>query len=116
MTNISHQKNGSHSGPADEQAPTVTTGRAAYNIVTDTVTGVNVRRKDNKFQALFVLGSMFLLALLGSLFAVVNPEWQLPWYGGALIGSFLGLVFGVIASGIFLMFYRAWMHLSGKHD
>jgi hypothetical protein len=89
---------------------------AVYNVVTDTVTGVNVRWSDNKFQALFVLISMVVSSLLGALLAVLNSQWDLPWYGGALIGSFAGLVIGIFASGIFLMFYRAARHIKGKHD
>jgi hypothetical protein len=89
---------------------------AAYNVVTDTVTGVNVRWSDNKFQAIFVSISMVVSAALGALLAALNAQWNLPWYGGALIGAFLGSVFGVLGSGIFLMFYRAARHLKGKHD
>lgn len=88
----------------------------AYNVVTDTVTGVNVRWSDNKFQAIFVLLSIVATALLGALLAAFNSRWNLPWYGGALIGSFAGLVIGILGSGIFLMFYRAVRHFKGKHD
>jgi hypothetical protein len=89
---------------------------AAYNIVTDTVTGVNVRWSDNKFQAIFVFVSILLASLTGAVLAALNARWNLPWYGGALIGSFAGLVIGIFASGTFLMFYRAVMHVNGKHD
>ncbi|MEQ1904428.1 MAG: hypothetical protein ABL888_09605 [Pirellulaceae bacterium] len=89
---------------------------AVYNVVTDTVSGVNVRWSDNKFQAIFVLISMVVSSLLGALLAVLNSQWDLPWYGGALVGSFAGLVIGIFASGIFLMFYRAARHIKGKHD
>ncbi len=100
------------------QDPTqpITPVHAAYNVVTDTVTGVNVRWSDNKFQAVFVFASIVLTSLLGAAFAALNARWNLPWYGGALIGSFAGLVIGIFASGIFLMFYRAARHIKGKHD
>ena len=49
----------------------LTTAHAAYNVVTDTVTGVNVRWSDNKFQAKFVCISMVLTALLGALLAAL---------------------------------------------
>jgi hypothetical protein len=87
-----------------------------YNVVTDLVTGVNVRAKDNKFQAIFVACSVLALALSGALLAFVQPSWNLPAYGGAIVGGFVGLVFGVLASGIFLMIYRAARHIQGKHD
>lgn len=99
-----------------DEAQELTSSRAAYNVVTDTVTGVNVRWSDNKFQAVFVFISIIVAASLGALLAAINAQWNLPWYGGALIGSFAGLVSGVLASGIFLMFYRAARHLKGKHD
>lgn len=99
-----------------EQAQSVTPVHAAYNVITDTVTGVNVRWSDNKFQAVFVFASMVLIALLGAVLAALNARWNLPWYGGALIGSFAGLVLGILASGIFLMVYRAARHIKGKHD
>jgi len=91
-------------------------GRATYNVVTDTVTGVNIRWSDNRFQALFVLGSVIVLALLGGIAAFANAQWDLPWYGGAIAGAFIGLVAGTIVSGVILMLFRASRHLKGKHD
>ncbi|XZE56217.1 hypothetical protein SH139x_002313 [Planctomycetaceae bacterium SH139] len=90
--------------------------KAAYNVVTDTVTGVNVRWSDNKFQAIFIFAAVLLVAAIGAILALLYPRWDLPWYGGALVGSFGGLVIGVLTSGIFLMIYRAARHLMGKHD
>ena len=98
------------------QTQSVSSGRAAYNVVTDTIAGVNVRWSDNKFQAVFVFVSVILASLVGAVLAVLNARWNLPWYGGALIGSFAGLVVGIFASGVFLMFYRAARHIKGKHD
>ena len=91
-------------------------GRATYNVVTDTVAGVNLRGSDNKFQAKFVFCSTILFACAGALLAIVITSWNLPWYGGALIGAFAGLVAGVFLSGIFLMIFRGVRHLQGKHD
>jgi hypothetical protein len=53
---------------------------------------------------------------VGAILAALNAHWDLPWFGGALIGSFAGLVIGIFASGIFLMIYRAARHIKGKHD
>lgn len=89
---------------------------AEYNIVTDTVTGLNLRMSDNKFQAIVVVLSMVMASVLGAIAAALNVSWELPWYGGALIGSFAGLVFGTLGSGMFLMFYRGVRHMQGKHD
>ena len=94
----------------------ITHARATYNVISDTVTGVNVRWSDNRFQAIFVAISVIVTALLGALLAALNPSWNLPWYGGGLIGSFAGLVVGILGSGIVLMFYRAARHVKGKHD
>jgi len=99
-----------------DEPPSLTPAHATYNVVTDTVTGVNVRWSDNRFQAICVLISIVATSLLGALLAALNSRWNLPWYGGALIGSFAGLVIGIFGSGIFLMFYRAARHLKGKHD
>ena len=90
--------------------------QATYNIVSDTFTGVNFRLKDNVLQAVFVFASVVIGAAAGAILAALNPRWNLPWFGGALFGSFLGLVVGVFASGIFLMIYRTVRHIRGKHD
>lgn len=90
--------------------------QVAYNVVSDTVTGVNVRWSDNRFQAIFVFVSMVAIAMLGALLTLLNSQQQLPWYAGALMGAFVGMVFGVFGSGIYLMIYRAYRHLKGKHD
>lgn len=100
----------------DSPGPAVSSGRAAYNIASDTVTGVNVRWSDNKFQAVFVFASVVLLASAGTIFAVRNPRWDLPWFGGAMLGTLAGLVIGIFSSGIFLMVYRMVRHIQGKHD
>lgn len=63
--------------------------KAAYNVVTDTVTGVNVRWSDNKFQAILVFAAVLLAAAIGAILAWLNPRWDLPWYGGALVGALL---------------------------
>jgi len=104
-------------GSAESTRPEVISpGKAAYNVVSDTVTGVNLRGSANKFQAKFVAASVVVLALFGAILALLKPRWQLPWYGGAMIGAFAGLVFGIFTSGIFLMIYRAARHAKGKHD
>jgi hypothetical protein len=102
--------------PPVHAAPPASPTDGAYNVVTDTVTGVNVRWSDNKFQAVFVLISAALATLAGSLLAGLNPQWEMSWRSGAMIGLIVGLVLGVFASGICLMVYRTVRHLSGKHD
>lgn len=91
------------------------TGQAAYNVVSDTLTGLNVRKKDNVFQGLFILASVLLGAGIVAVLALLNTGWGIPWYGGAMLGGFAGLVVGFFSSGIFLMIYRAVQHASGKH-
>ena len=105
-------KVGSEKSPLNGISP----GKAAYNIVSDTVGGVNVRKSDNLFQAICILVSIVLLAALGAALAVIYGGQDFPWYGGALLGAFAGLVVGVFASGIFLMIYRAVRHIQCKHD
>ena len=104
------------SGTEKPQSEGISTTRAAYNIVSDTVTGLNVRKRDNKFQAVFIFGSVLLFATISAVITAFNGQWKLPWYGGALVGAFAGLVIGVLASGTVLMFYRAMRHFQGKHE
>lgn len=89
--------------------------RDTYNIVSDTVVGVNVRKSDNVFQAKFIGITVLLLAAIGAASAALNADWNLPWWGGSLIGAFTGLIIGLFASGIFLMIYRAVKHVKGDH-
>ena len=85
------------------------TGHQTYNVISDTVTGANVRLKDNVIQAIAILVFILLGAGIG---ALVVEERVL----GALVGAFAGLVVGFFASGIFLMIYRFVAHLRGRHD
>lgn len=96
--------------PTEPSAP-----RAAYNVVSDTVIGLKVRKSDNRFQAIFIALSVLFMAGLGATLAAWNRNWNLPWFGGALIGSFAGLVGGFFVSGIWLMIYRAIQHIRGHH-
>ena len=98
------------------QVKGISSGQAAYNVVADTVTGVNVRKSDNLFQAIFILVTILLLAALGAVLAAVYGGEDLPWFGGALIGAFAGLVAGFFSSGVFLMIYRAVRHIKGRHE
>jgi hypothetical protein len=94
----------------------VSNERAAYNIVSDTIVGVNARKGDNTFQAKATFGSVLLFATVGIAIVLLKPDWNLPWFAGALFGAFVGLVFGILASGIILMIYRTMRHIQGKHD
>jgi hypothetical protein len=85
------------------------TGSQVYNIVTDIATGPNSRRKDNVYQAIAIFTCLLVGALVGFFVAVDRAF-------GATVGGFAGLLFGLFASGIFLMFFRALRHLRGKHD
>jgi hypothetical protein len=104
------------SNPTEWVGQNVSSGQATYNVVTDTVTGVNVRWSDNKFQAIFVTASILIAATIGAIVVALNGQWKLPWYAGALAGAFAGMLFGIFASGIVLMIYRAMRHIQGKHD
>ncbi len=83
--------------------------RHAYNIVSDTVIGANVRVKDNVIQAIV---TAVCLVVGAGVCAALFDQWQ----AGLFVGGFLGLVIGLFGSGIFLMIYRAVMHLRGHHD
>ena len=66
----------------------VSSERAAYNIITDTVFGLNARKRDNAFQAKVTFGSVVLFAIIGITVVLLNSSWKLPWFAGALVGSF----------------------------
>lgn len=93
----------------NEQSTNRMTGRQAYNIVSDTVTGANIRVKDNVVQAIVIFACLVLGTMIGAL--VVKER-----LAGALVGGFVGLILGLLGSGIFLMVYRAVMHIRGRHD
>lgn len=93
----------------EETPPRPMTGRQAYNLVSDTVAGPNVRLKDNLYQGLAVLVCLFLGAGIG--FLVLKDGLM-----GVLLGGFIGLLVGLFGSGLFLMIYRAVKHAQGKHD
>ena len=95
--------------PLDEAPQEPVTGRQAYNLVTDTITGPNVRLKDNLFQGLAIFVCLLLGIGIGCL-AVTDRV------AGALIGGAIGLLVGLLGSGIFLMIYRAVQHARGRHD
>ena len=83
----------------------------SYNLVSDTVTGVNVRWKDNLFQGIAILVSLFLGAAIG--FAV-GPDRDPAL--GLVLGGFCGLLVGLFGSGFVLMVFRGVRHMRGRHD
>lgn len=93
---------------APEPQPGIS-GREAYNVVTDTLTGPNVRWKDNVYQAAAIGVCTILGAGVGLLFIEDH-------LAAVLIGSLFGMLAGLFGSGIFLMIYRGVRHLRGKHD
>lgn len=82
--------------------------REVYNIVSDIVTGVNFRRRDNLLQ-LAVIGVSLLLGIVIGAFVVQDRCL------GAVVGGFIGLLVGLFGSGMFLMVYRLVRHLLGNH-
>ena len=76
---------------------------SVYNVVTDIATGPNVRKKDNLYQAVFILccvpPPIVAFWLAGQ-----------PWLTCLLFGGLIGLVVGVLLSGGFLMVYRLFRH------
>jgi len=95
--------------PSDDAPQERMTNREAYNLVTDTVAGPNLRLSDNLFQGVAILVCLLLGAGIG--FLVMTDGLT-----GALLGGFIGLLTGLFGSGIFLMVYRAVKHIRGKHE
>src|SRR5262245_32092229 len=95
--------------PGRPAGPRPSSGKEAYNIVTDTVIGVNARKWDNLFQAVAILVCLVLGVGIGFL---ATKDAML----GMMAGGFIGLLAGLFGSGLFLMIYRAVRHAKGKHD
>ncbi len=83
--------------------------KQTYNTVADTVTGANVRWKDNLFQA---IGMVFFVLAGGVIGVLVTSEWIV----GILLGVLAGLVLGFLVTGGILMIYRTVQHARGEHD
>jgi hypothetical protein len=96
--------------PPDKKPDDQLTPRQTYNVISDTVTGANFRWKDNLFQALFILLGLILGVVIG---LVVMSDNRII---GALTGGFVGLLAGLLVSGIFLLIYRGMRHARGQHD
>lgn len=95
------------------------TGQDAYNIVSDTVVGINLRKADNWFQLKVLLVSLAIGVPLGAVIgaSLVDPAERVgSALAGALVLGFLSVVLSVFGSGIYLMIYRAVRHWKGKHD
>ena len=92
-------------------------GQDAYNIVSDTVTGANVRLKDNVLQAIVIAVCLAIGVAIGAVTGAILSDERIPGaLGGGLAGGFLGLLVGLFGSGIFLMIFRMIQHLRGRHD
>jgi hypothetical protein len=91
------------------ELPQQLSGREAYNLVSDTVVGANVRLMDNLIQGIAISVSTGIGAVIGAL-VMVDP------LAGVLSGGFCGMVLGLFASGIVVGIYRGSRHAKGKHD
>ena len=96
---------------APPQAPIDTSARDAYNVVSDTVIGVNLRWRDNLYQGLVILACLVIGAVVG--FAIASPPDRI---GYLIVGGIIGMIIGLFGSGLFLMIFRAARHMRGKHD
>ena len=105
--------------PAEGTPNNSKTGREAYNIVSDTVVGMNVRKSDNLFQLKVILVCVLMGVPLGAIAGALLSDSNnrlVGALGGGLGLGFAGVVLGLFGSGIYLMIYRAVRHLKGKHD
>lgn len=96
--------------PTEQSAPQPMSGMETYNVVSDTIIGVNVRGRDNLIQFLAIVAAVILGVGVGGL---VSPRDRVF---GAIFGGIAGLIGGLLLSGIALMIYRAIRHAQGRHD
>jgi hypothetical protein len=75
--------------PPEKTPKKPTTGRLAYNVVTDTLGGPNVRLKDNLLQGLAILVCLLLGAVIG--FLVITDG-----LAGFLLGGFVRAIGGIV--------------------
>jgi hypothetical protein len=93
------------------------TNKQIYNVVADTVTGVNIRKKDNFYQMISVCVFVLLGAVIGvACFARNKDFFDMNRLAYGIAGGFVGMIVGIIFSGFLLMLFRAIMHFIGKHD
>jgi hypothetical protein len=105
--------------PTDRILNNGLSGREAYNIVSDTVVGMNTRKSDNLFQLKVILVCLIVGVLLGAIAGAVlsdSGDRLVGGLAGGLVLGFLAVVLGLFGSGIYLMIYRSIRHLKGKHD
>jgi hypothetical protein len=115
------------------------TSKETYNIVSDTVVGVNARKSDNLLQAKITIITIIIGAIIGVIFnGDAEAREQLPSHlqhlvkepvlkvalgvvglenhTGLVAGAFAGLILGFLGSGFYLMVFRAVKHASGEHE
>lgn len=95
--------------PTRDEKQTGLTSREAYNLVSDTVTGVNFRLRDNLIQGAAILATIIVGAVVGALLAD-------DWRGGLFAGALIGMIAGLFISGIVIMIVRGVRHARGKHN
>ena len=74
--------------------------------VFDTVTGPNIRMKDNALQALCVLGGLLGGAVVGVVVAFTRGNRGEDLFGGVLLGGFGGVVLSLLLSGTIIGIVR----------
>ena len=114
------------------------TAKETYNIVSDTVAGINARKSDNLLPVKITIITIILGAIIGVIFdGDAEASEQLPSHlqhlvkepvlkvalgvvglenhTGLVAGAFAGLILGFLGSGFYLMVFRAVKHASGEH-
>jgi len=106
------------SGEQEREPKAGRTGRETYNIVSDTITGVNVRRTDNLIQAAVVVVFAILGTALGLLASegVFGVDLEFSARTGAVVGVTTGMVVGLLVSGLAIGLFRLYKHASGQHE
>ena len=89
-----------------------------YHIISDTVTGINIRKTDNFIQLKIVTFIVFIFELGAFIWKYYHANFFgfEDNLGTSMISLILGLLAGGFISGTYIAFYRFIQHLKGNHN
>lgn len=96
--------------PPVQQTTTETKITDDAQMIADLVTGLNMRKKDNRIQGYSVLGGTLLGTVVGLIWGLSGSRDMNVVLGPVLIGFFGGALGSLLISGAILGVYRTFKH------